>query len=77
MTYGYSQSIVAANKRASTKLLGVALGRLCIANDVPVRMIAEHIGVSRQTIYNWFEGRHEPSKDVVLAVEKLIDSLRK
>lgn len=77
MTYGYSQSTVAANKRASSKLLGVALGRLCIANDISVRMIAECIGVSRQTIYNWFEGRHEPNRSTVLAIEKLIDSLRK
>jgi transcriptional regulator with XRE-family HTH domain len=77
MTYGYSQSTVAANKRASNKLLGVALGRLCIANDIPVSLIAERVGVSRQTIYNWFEGKHEPNRSTVLAIEKLIDSLRK
>jgi len=59
---GYSQLIVAANKTASGKLLGVKLGRYCIANDIPVADVMEFFGVSKQTVYNWFIGKNEPSK---------------
>lgn len=60
MGYGYSQYTVEANKRANRQMLGVALGRLCIAHGVPVAAVAKKLGVSRQTVYNWFEGKHEP-----------------
>ncbi len=60
MTYGYSQSLVYANKKASIKSLGVALGRVCIRANVSVSKIADHFGVSRMTIYNWFKGDSVP-----------------
>jgi len=60
MSYGYSQSLVHANKQASTKSLGVALGRACIRADVSVSKIADYFGVSRMTIYNWFKGDTVP-----------------
>jgi len=60
MTYGYSQSLVRANKNASIKSLGVALGRACIRANISVSQIAQDLGVSRMTIYNWFKGDREP-----------------
>jgi transcriptional regulator with XRE-family HTH domain len=60
MTYGYSQSLVYANKKATTKSLGVALGRVCIRANISVSKIADHFGVSRMTIYNWFKGDSVP-----------------
>lgn len=60
MTYGYSQSLVEANKKANSQGLGVALGRLCIKKNVPVSKVANELGVSRATIYNWFWGRSTP-----------------
>mgnify|MGYP006270323187 CR=1 FL=1 len=77
MTYGYSQLTVAANKRASRRLLGVTLGRTCIARGVPVSEVARQFGVSRQTIYNWFGGKHEPKSDLIEAVKSFIASLAK
>jgi len=60
MSHGYSQSLVEANKKADTKSPGVALGRVCIAHNISVSEVADYLGVSRMTIYNWFEGTHVP-----------------
>jgi transcriptional regulator with XRE-family HTH domain len=60
MTYGYSQSLVHANKKASTKSLGVVLGRECIRANVSVSEVAGFFGVTRMTIYNWFKGDSVP-----------------
>jgi transcriptional regulator with XRE-family HTH domain len=51
---------VYANKKASIKSLGVALGRVCIRADISVSEVAEAFGVSRMTIYNWFKGDSVP-----------------
>lgn len=72
MSYGYSQRIVAANSQADSTLLGVTLGKLCIEQDIPVVDIAETMGVSRQTIYNWFCGIHEPQAAQVESVKEFI-----
>jgi hypothetical protein len=61
MSYGYSQSLVEANKKASAKSLGVALGRLCIKHGVAVSEVAQELGVSRATVYNWFWGVTSPA----------------
>jgi DNA-binding transcriptional regulator YiaG len=61
MSYGYSQSLVEANKKANTKSLGVALGRLCIKHGISVSEVARELGVSRATVYNWFWGVTSPS----------------
>ena len=60
MPYGYSQSLVYANRQASIKSLGVALGRVCIRANVSVSEVAGFFGVTRMTIYNWFKGSSVP-----------------
>ena len=60
MPYGYSQSLVYANRKASIKSLGVALGRVCIRKNISVSKIADDFGVTRMTIYNWFKGDAVP-----------------
>ena len=60
MSYGYSARLIKFNKQADETRLGVTLGRVCIALDIPVSTIAQDIGISRQTIYNWFMGLHDP-----------------
>jgi transcriptional regulator with XRE-family HTH domain len=77
MSYGYSQRIVAANKTADSTLLGVTLGKLCIEQDIPVVDIAEAMGVSRQTVYNWFCGLHAPQAAQVESVKDLIARISK
>lgn len=57
---GYSLSLLKANQAADQKLVGVQLGKYCINKEIPVVDVAETFGVSRQTVYSWFIGQHEP-----------------
>ena len=77
MTIGYSQSLAFANKKASGKSLGVALGRACIEKGIGVRAVAEHFGVSRQAIYDWFKGDHAPDPSFHTRIERYIAHLKK
>lgn len=70
MSYGYSQRIVEANRKAASGSLGVALGRFCIARDIPVARVADDLGVSRMTIYKWMAGDTEPSKERAHMISK-------
>lgn len=56
MSKGYTVSVVHANADADPQLLGVQLGRYCIANNIPVIEVAEALGVTRAAVYNWFSG---------------------
>lgn len=38
------------------KTLGTQLGRWAIHHDFPVTRISKTLGVTRQTVYNWFTG---------------------
>jgi len=77
MSYGYSARIIALNKNADRANLGVALGRLCIALDIPVASVSEQVGVSRQTVYNWFMGLYAPRKEVAKGVNSMIQKLNR
>ena len=72
MSYGYSQSLVFANRKANVRSLGVALGRVCIAKNISVQTIADTVGVSRMTIYNWFKGVYDPRPDLTAQVRRYI-----
>jgi hypothetical protein len=56
MSKGYTINVYRANADADPQLLGVQLGRYCIDNSVAVSTVAEALGVTRATIYNWFVG---------------------
>ena len=75
VSQGYSLRLRASNQKASSKLLGVKLGRVCIKHDVPVAVVADHMGVSRQTIYNWFRGTSSPGPALTTLIEQYIASL--
>jgi len=77
MSYGYSQSLVEANKKASIKSLGVALGRLCIKHEVPVSEVAKELSVSRMTVYNWFWGITAPTLHLQPRVIQYTEYLKK
>lgn len=77
MSYGYSARIIGLNAVADKERLGVALGRVCIALDIPVSAIARQAGVSKQTIYNWFIGSYDPRAGYKAVVESIIQDLNK
>jgi hypothetical protein len=74
-SYGYSLRLVKLNGAALVSSLGVQLGRACIEHNVPVVAVAEHLGVSRQTVYNWFIGRSIPMKSTEQKINRFILSL--
>jgi len=67
----YSQKIIDLVK-SSPKTPGNQLGRWAVHLDFPVTKIAYALGVTRQTVYNWFDG-----KDVFVAYQNRVDLLVK
>lgn len=56
MSNGYSTRFALAVNSADTSKIGVQLGNVCIDLDIPAVEVAQHVGVTRATIYNWFKG---------------------
>ena len=75
MTQGYSLRLRDLNRGASSKLLGVRLGRACIKHDIPAAVVASRMGVSRQAVYNWFRGTSNPNSSLTATIEQFISSL--
>ena len=75
MSHGYTLRIRDLNAKANQRKLGVRLGRLCIEHDVPVTVVAQRMGVTRATVYNWFCGVSAPQASAVSLIESYIASL--
>lgn len=75
MGYGYSLKLVEDNKGADIASLGVQLGRKCIAHGVPVSKVARDLGVTRQSVYNWFCGVTTPQDELVGLIHEYIANL--
>lgn len=75
MSYGYTLRIHDLNRNAPSDMLGVRLGRLCIERNIPITKVATDIGVTRQTMYNWFRGASTPEPALTKRVEQYIASL--
>lgn len=75
MSHGYTLRIRDLNAKADQRKLGVRLGKLCIQHDVPVTVVAERMGVTRATVYNWFCGTSVPQASAVTLIESYIASL--
>jgi len=75
MSHGYSVRVADLNRKADKRHLGVRLGRVCIKRDIPVSLVAAKIGVSRQTIYNWFCGFSTPNAAVSDHITKFLATL--
>lgn len=76
MAVGYSLLTAKRIREADTRLLGVRLGQLCLERDIPVKDIAEFVGVSRMTVYSWFQGSTSVTPKLTEKVEKLIAKLQ-
>jgi len=75
MSYGYSLRLIERNSQANEKKLGVRLGRVCIHHNVPVTIVANRFGVTRQTVYNWFSGVSSPAESLHILVNNYISTL--
>lgn len=75
MSQGYSLRVRNMNARAPKTKIGVRLGRLCIAQNIPVTVVAKALGVTRPTVYNWFCGVSAPQGTAIMLVESYISNL--
>jgi len=72
---GYNTKTIHQLSLVSSDSLGVKLGKVCVAKNIPVTDVAEFFGVSRQAIYMWFKGKASPRKDLREKVERLVEKL--
>ena len=78
-TRGYSSSFV---RRIHSAQLGVypavqVLGQVCLEHEVPITVVAEMLGVTRATVYNWLTGETAPRGPHYTRIPKVIKELRK
>jgi len=78
MSIGYSARLIKLNHRAGDCYhdysIGVELGKFCIEHDIPVMQVSTVLGVSRQTVYNWFVGLTAPSQQTAKGIQAFISS---
>jgi len=68
---GYTYRIRNLNRSADKKNIGVRLGRHCIDQNISVSELMGLLGVSKQTIYNWFMGVHTPGPQQATKIKEL------
>lgn len=73
---GYSRKFIEANRKADYMHIGVHLGRICIKRDIPIADVADYLGVSRQSVYNWFLGANNPHPRQRVKLEELATRLK-
>jgi transcriptional regulator with XRE-family HTH domain len=72
---GYSIRLLHGNRKASKKRFGVRFGRHCIDSNISVIEVVDKLGVSRQSVYNWFLGKHEPNPAQAAKISQLFSVL--
>lgn len=75
MSHGYSLRLRDLNAAADKRKLGVRLGQACIAHGVPVSVVAQRMGVTRATVYNWFCGTSVPQANLTALIDSYMASL--
>lgn len=74
--HGYSYAFIkrihtlAKNKTAP---VGVQLGAIAVQHEIPISKIAERVGVSRMTVYDWFTGKYEPKQSNLAKLKAYIE----
>jgi len=61
---GYSFEFVTKIRslaKSKSAPIGVRLGLQAVESGVSIRTVADKLGVSRMTVYDWFTGKYQPS----------------
>ena len=72
MAKSYSEKYLLSLNDLNEKRIGVQFGKLCVKANLPPSMIADAMGVSRMSVYNWFRGKVVNQKNVE-KVERFMD----
>jgi plasmid maintenance system antidote protein VapI len=75
MMSNYPHSVIKRVYDADPGLLGVQLGRKCIALDIPVDDVAEFMHVSPVTVRSWFYGRAGVSAEHAQQISDILKKL--
>lgn len=73
MTKGYSPKILEAVKNGDPDSFGVKFAKFCIAKKLSVDYVSKELGVTRMTLYRWFNGYDVRRKNRE-AIKKFMDS---
>ena len=73
---GYTLLTAKRIREADTRLAGVRLGQVCVERDIPVKDVADFFGVSRMTIYSWFQGTTSVPEKHMGKLEKIVAKLQ-
>jgi len=57
MAKSYTDKYLLSLNNLNEKRTGVQFGKLCVKANLPPSMIADALGVSRMSVYNWFKGK--------------------
>lgn len=74
MAKSYSEKYLISLGNLNDKRIGVQFGKLCVKANLPPGLIADAMGVSRMSVYNWFRGKVVNQKNVE-KVEHFMDIL--
>lgn len=72
----YRPAFVQRVERANPFLIGVKLGQTCIKLGIPIKDVAEYLGVNRTNLYSWMRGRTKVPANKVQQIEELINKLK-
>lgn len=75
MTNSYSHTVINKIYNADPELLGVQLGKRCVALDIPVNDAAEYLGVSPMTVRAWFYGTAAASAEHAEKIQHILKKL--
>lgn len=73
---GYSQRIIKAIEEPERTGLGIKLAQLCVKRGYSVAEVADVLKISRQTIYNWFNGALKPHPKYHERITALIEKIQ-
>ncbi len=69
---GYSTGFISQVKSARMNEQVRKIALLAIKDSIPVKDIADHMGVSRTAIYNWFTGKNEPREQYIQVLKDYV-----
>lgn len=73
---GYSVHVLRQIDAADPTRPAIQLAKYCVAHDISVAKVAKEVGTSKQAVYAWFSGRHQPSPVFAERVAALLERYR-
>lgn len=73
---GYSVHVQRQIEGADSTQAAIQLAQHCVAHNIPVSAVAKKLGTSKQSVYAWFSGRHQPSPVFAERVAALLKRYR-